>query len=765
MSAPAIPEHSAQPSQANRAPHPWRFFRIGGFDQVRLDNAADLLALDTLDQKLWVALACPTAGLEFDPTTLALLDADRDGRIRAPDLIAALQWTARHLHDAELLARGTHPLPLAALARDEGAASADAPAGGHLLAAARALLIRLGRDANALDAAITADDAAAADALFASDPFNGDGVITGAAASTPRVAQRIDDILTLTGSAPDRSGQPGITQAHVDDFFAAARALADWQNAPSRTLGLLPLGADSLDKTGSSNAAAASALAAVRAKIDDYFTRCRLAAFDARATTALNGSDADFLALGARLLANADADAAALPLARVEADRPLPLTHGVNPAWAGALQDFIERVLTPLAESASTTATTTLTEEDWCHVCGRFAAYLDWQASKPATPLSDAISARFTAPELADLLASDDEAALSALIAADAARADEAAALADVQRLVLYVRDLAHLADNFVAFRGFYTGREPAIFQSGTLYLDGRSCNLCIPALDPARHAALAAQSGIFLAYCDCVRGNEKRSIAAAFTAGDSDQLTVGRNGVFYDRQGRDWDATITRIVDNPISLRQAFWSPYKKLARLIGEQLQKVAAARAKAVDDSAAAHVLGLPGNLVPAGLPPTTPAAASAVPPPAKPAAFDAGRFAGIFAAIGLAIGAIGAALASLVTGFLGLPWWQMPIALAGLLLIVSGPAVALAAFRLRNRNLAPLLDANGWAVNARARINIPFGTSLTHVAKLPAGAERSLSDPYAEKKSPWGFYAFLLIAAALLAVVAVRLFGGH
>ena len=47
----------------------WRFFRAGGFDQVRLDTAAELLAIDQLDQKLWVALSCPVKGIEFDART------------------------------------------------------------------------------------------------------------------------------------------------------------------------------------------------------------------------------------------------------------------------------------------------------------------------------------------------------------------------------------------------------------------------------------------------------------------------------------------------------------------------------------------------------------------------------------------------------------------------------------------------------------------------------------------------------------------------
>ena len=99
---------------------------------------------------------------------------------------------------------------------------------------------------------------------------------------------------------------------------------------------------------------------------------------------------------------------------------------------------------------------------------------------------------------------------------------------------------------------------------------------------DPAKHALMAGLAGAYLAYADCARPGtgEKMHIVAAFTAGDSDNLMVGRNGLFYDRQGRDWDATITKIIDNPISIRQAFWAPYKKFVRMIEEQVAKRAAA-----------------------------------------------------------------------------------------------------------------------------------------------------------------------------------------
>lgn len=712
--------------------HDWRFFRAGGFDQVRLDRGADLLAIGALDQKLWVALSCPVKGLEFPPRTLALLDADGDGHIRAADLIAAVEWTGDRLRDTDRLAAGIDPLPLAAI-RDDDAE------GRQLLASARQILANLGKaDADA----IRAEDASDSARIFAATRFNGDGVITASSTDDPALRTLIEEIGACCGTRVDRNGEPGIDADAVARFFSEAGAVGAWLDQGRADAGLLPTGELATTE------AAWLAFAAVRDKIDDWFARCRLAAYDARAADALNGSSEDYRALAARNLAQAGPELAALPLALVGPGRALPLADGINPAWAEALAAFARETVAPLCGPRDT-----LDAGEWARIGTRLAPYGAWRDKRPNGPGS-ALAALSDA-RIAEVAAGDARAALDALIAQDLALADEAAAIAAVERLTCYARDLARLANNFVSFTDFYArqGRgERAVFQAGTLYLDGKSCDLVMPVLEPARHATMAALSGIYLVYCDCTRGGEKTQIAAAITAGDADQLMAGRNGVFYDRQGRDWDATITRIVDHPISIRQAFWSPYKKLARLVAEQVQKLAAAKAKAGDDLLAARV---DATAKKAETPPPAPAPA--------PAPFDAARFAGIFAAIGLAVGAVGTALAALVTGFLGLPWWQMPIALGGLLLLISGPAMLLAWFKLRNRNLGPLLDANGWAVNARARINIPFGTALTQLARLPDGAERAAGDPYAERKTPWGFYLFLCVVAGGLLFWASRAAG--
>src|SRR5215469_14006792 len=99
----------------NETTHRWKFFRAGGFDQAKLESAADLASLDQLDQKLWVALACPTRGLELDSQTLQLIDTDGNGRIRVPELIAAAKWATSLLKNPDRLLSGSSSLPLDAI--------------------------------------------------------------------------------------------------------------------------------------------------------------------------------------------------------------------------------------------------------------------------------------------------------------------------------------------------------------------------------------------------------------------------------------------------------------------------------------------------------------------------------------------------------------------------------------------------------------------------------------------------------------------------
>lgn len=695
--------------------HVWNFFRAGGFDQVRLDSAADLLALPELDQKLWVALSCPTRGIEFDSRTLDLIDADGDGKVRANEILASVHWLSPLLKNSDSLVAASDQLMLSNI--DDSSAE-----GAKILASARHVLQGLGKpEADKISLLDLVDIEQSMQAL----PFNGDGVVTPQQVAEPALRRVFEDIIKLFDAVADKSGDNGINQKMADTFFMDAESYLAWQAKGEADPAILLLGNDS--------SVAATALHAVKEKINDYFIRCQMAAYDARAASYLSRSVEDYELLAPQSLSVNSQQMAGFPLSTVAADKPLSLLSGINPAWQAKIEVLRCTVLRPLLGELSS-----LTVEQWQALCARFAAFEAWQSEQPASRVGELGGAR-----LREVLGDGVRQQVNALIEKDVAVAAEIKAIASVEKLIRYQRDLFRLANNFVSFRDFYSGKDQAIFQMGELYMDGRTCELCIRVEDVNAHAVYANSSGICLAYCELVRngGAEKMNIAAAFTAGDSDFLKVGRHGIFYDRRGKDWDATIVRIADHPISIRQAFWLPYKKVSAAIAEQMQKFAASKADAGHEQRA-QAAGTVLNTV-----------ASAPNAPLKPA-FDVAKFAGIFAAIGLAIGAIGGMMASLVSGIVSLKLWQIPLALAGLMLAVSGPSMMLAWFKLKHRNLGPILDACGWAINARVLINIPFGTSLTALPCLPKGAQRSLVDPYAEKKSVWPYLGLALLVVGLM-----------
>ena len=705
------------PASAPRPPHLWQFFRAGGFDQVKLQTGADLMNLDQLDQKLWVALACPTAGIEFDSKTAALIDTDADGRIRAQELIAAIRWAGSMLKDSDDLVKGRDGVALSAM-------NEALPEGRQILGSARVILRQLGK---ASAEVITVEDASAATKSFANTVFNGDGVIIPESAEEPAIQQVVREAMAAVGSVIDRSGKPGIDTAKLEEFFGELTRFEAWVSASESD-------AEKILPAGPGTAAAMAAVQAVKVKIDDYFGRGRLAAFEGRLSSLLNRTEDDYKALLTKDLTLSAQEVSGFPLSRIVPGQPLSLVTGLNPAHAAAIAVFRSASVGPLLGDREI-----LTEEEWQTLQNRLAPYTAWLGTKAGIRVETLGIVR-----VREILRGPAKTMITALIARDRELEAEASGVASVEKLVRFHRDLIVLASNFVNFRDLYDGGSPAIFQAGVLYLDQRSCNLCITVADPAKHAVMASLAGAYLAYVECVRTatSQKMTVVAIFSQGDDENLMVGRNGVFYDRKGLDYDATITKIVVNPISLRQAFWQPYKRFVRWMEEQIAKRAAEA-----DAAANQKLTAAATAV------VTKGAAPAVAPAASvPQKVDIGTV----AALGVAFGAIGGFFAAVAT--LGKDLWSqgafaMVGAILGIMVLISGPSLVMTYIKLRKRNLGPILDANGWAVNAKARINVPFGTRLTAIAELPPGSTRDLVDPFEETRRPWKLYLALVVVSFL------------
>ena len=694
----------------------WSFSNVGGTPRVRIETGDDIAHLAELDPKLWTVLSCPVKGLEISDESLGYVDMDGDGKIRINDVVATSQWLTGALKDYDLILRGEGSIDLEQINQEN-------ETGRKLYSSAKQILSNLGKEGGVITLADTADIAA----IFAKTRFNGDGVIIEASADDADEKAAIAAAVATVGGVADRSGEQGVNAEKIEAFYAALSAYAAWCDAEVDA----PFGADT--------DAAIAAYNALDVKVKDFFMRSRLAAFSPDSTASLDVQTSLISAISADNLADRTEQIASYPLARVTGRAEIDLNEPVNPVWTAQFD---------VLKSIALKDKTVLTEEEWNAVGARFAAYTAWKSAKAGAAVEG-----LGMEAVRDFLAKDKKAALLDLVAKDSALSEEAENITLVDKFLHLMRDFYRLLRNFVTLYDFYDKDKKtlAIFQSGTLIIDQRACHFCMKVMDMAKHNASAATCGMYLLYCDCTSkaGAAKLQIVAAVTVGEVGDLFVGKNAIYYDNDGVEWDAVITKIVDNPISVGQAFWSPYRRMSKTIEDLISKKAAEKDAKMMEQANAKINEAPAAV--ASPPADGSAPVDAAAPAAKPP-FDIAKFAGIFAAIGMALGMIGSALVSLFTGLAALAWWQLLMVFVGLLLMVSGPAMVLAWLKLRRRNIAPLLNANGWAINASSKVSIPFGETLTDVARYP---KMRLKDPFAKAGlAPWKKWCISLSCIAVV-----------
>ncbi len=662
----------------------WKFKPVGGTGRVDISTGEDIKHLGELDKKLWTVLSCPAGGLEFDQQTLELLDTDKDGKIKTDEVIAAANYLTSVIKDADLLLKGEDSIELSQF-------DTDNPEGLKLHDSAVQILKNLGLDKET----ISLEDASGSVAIFTGTKFNGDGVITTLSPDSESLKKTVSDIVAVSGGTMDRSGETGVTAAQIEKFYADCSDYSAWV-ASGKSDEILPYGEDT--------EAALEAVTALKDKVADYFMRCRLSVFDRDSVPALDVQIDKISAISDRNLSSCIDEIASFPLARVTGSRELPF-EAINPAWSDVFSGFVKIVM-----SRDYPAATALTEEQWNQVLKKLDVYAAWKDSKKGGNTE-----QLGIDRVSEILRADEKASLLALVAEDEKLKAESDSIDNVARFLRLYANFYHFLRNYVTFDDFYGRGTKAIFQAGRLYIDQRSLDLCIKVDDLAKHGDMAGLSGMYIIYCACTSKTAGKTfnIAAILTDGDVNNLRVGMNAVFYDVNSVDYDAVVTRIIDNPVSIRQAFWTPYNKLVRSINDRIDKSASEKESKTTGSLLEKANAI--SLAPA-------ADRENKAEKAAPKKFDIATFAGIFAAISLAVSYLTTALVNLAKG-VSSSWYTLPILIALILLCISGPSMFIAWRKLRKRNLAPLLNANGWAINAHVLVNITFGAGLTSLASFP------------------------------------------
>ncbi len=561
-----------------------------------------------------------------------------------------------------------------------------------------------------------------------STPVSEAGVVLPEAASEEDIEEFITDIIASIGGIPHPGGAQGIGQVQLDQFLNDVAAYLEWHER-----GLIPAGEKktAVMPLGQETQAAYSILTSVRGKIDQYFAQCEAVALDESFVQRMGWTKGE--------LENLDFDDPVViedvlkkaPLARAKPDRLLRFDDGINPYYTEIIGAFREHVAKPVLGQFGKE----LTARQWQEIRTVFAAHQAWIDSKPGAKVE-----QLGVEKLKKYLDKKFSDAVKALVAESTDTAVVLDNIRLVEKLILYQSYMIDLANNFVSFPHLYDPESRAMFETGTLVMDGRRFNLAVKSENRAEHAKVADSSNMYVLYVEVASrdGGQKYEVALPVTSGGKGNLCIGKRGIFCDIDGNLCDARVVHIIENPISVREALVSPFRRLGRMLTGKIESITASAEKKFEAKAATSISRVapePG----------------AAPPPAQLAAPQAGGMsggAGLLLGGGLAIAALGSAVAFITKTLADTSWVAIVIGVFVAVFIVMLPMSIVAFLKLRKQDISAILEGSGWAINARMRLTHRQRRFFTKRPRYPRGAKGI-------PLLPWRLILVVLIIAVLAA----------
>lgn len=678
---------------------PMHFNRYGRTYQLSIRSANDLAHVVDLDEAHWVATGTATSAIHLDPAFEGYLDTDSNGRIMCFEIKDAILWLLNHLSDrSDIDARST-TLRLAAL-------DINHDSGANLLRSAQTILRQLNTDS--MDT-ISLEQVRTMKAATEQTPVSAAGVVIPDATDDPALRQFITDIISTLGGTDHPCGKPGVTREHLTAFVAAAREFLDWHARCSLTQ---TAEAHASTATGTITAAMFDVFAALKPHIDCFFAQCDVIGFDARAADLTRPSDEALKAVRLNDTRTIETLLKQSPICEPRAKGNLFLDERANPAFLPQLQKLRSTVLNDILHRD----TNVLTHEDWVRVKNHFVEHEAWLDEKQGAAVE-----KLGKQRLRECLDPSYAAKLNALIEESSATAKELGNIRQVEKLILCQAHILTLVNNFTSFPYLYDPHERAVFEIGTLVIDGRHLTFSVRVEDRKAHRALAQSSNIFVVYAEITpgpdvgtyRGKEETPrpyiIAAPVTYGGKGNLCIGKRGIFEDIHGNEADASVVEIIENPISIVEAMISPFQRLGRMLTGKIEAMATLAEKGFENKAETAVTqlqtgGSTGGAAPKALPTS-----------------------GLLIGGSVAIAALGSALAFITKTLSELKWHQILVGIAVAILAVMIPVCMVTLMKLRKRDLGAILEGSGWAINARMRLTFKQGRMFTRRPAFPADAK--------------------------------------
>ena len=711
------------------------FENYGGIFQLRLETAEDLASLGKLKESRWAATSAPVDCFRCDPAVLKCLDPDETGRIRTQNLKDAQECLFHFLSNREGVTQQSDVLRLDDLDTTHSE-------GRKLQEVCKWILEQLERQGSK---EISLKQIRAFRAGYARVFPNGDGIVPLVDIEAENTRAFCADVVKYAGEVKDAAGKIGYGKEQLQRFLDRARAMRDWMVEGKQTAAGEQRSSE-LWRWGDATPEATAIVFVLEAKLEQFFWQCDLLRVEPRAVSRFELSEEELEEFDLENALAIEKRLSMAPLSRPNAAGELNLNSDLNPCYEERVWELRDKVL----KRALGTEVEKLTREDWEKVKALFEPHKAWYDAKPKDEI-EALGEESLTAYLEGELPKEAE----VLIERDLSVRDELEQIATVEKLCLLQRWFLELANNFVNFSQLYDPNRRSLFEEGTLVIDGRELGFSMKVTSRSEHRKIAETSRMFLIYVEITSKvvtsshREKFELVVAVTAGQRGGISVGKRGVFFDIEEREWDARIVEVVENPISLWEAVKAPFQRIAGLAAQKVERIAARETESIEKATEAGLEKI--DATPAGE--EKPSTGSAAAPVHKTSVRDLLLGGGlVFAAVGSSLAFIVKTLSEVNPLHLG----AVVLALGSIVTLSSG---LLGYLKLRSRDMSALLEAAGWAVNFRMKLTRRLGRLFTHRRGLPKDAvkrRRDLID---------GFLAEIDVAPSrrgrILALIAVLL----
>ena len=668
----------------------FRFERYGHSYHLQIETVEDLTRVLKLDEAHWVATNAPIHTINADQTFLELLDSDGDKHVRSAEVKQAIRWLFEHLRDTSGVKAGNAHLDPAAIKTDDQE--------GRRI---HGSMLKIFRRYNIPETTeIRLETVREIKKEEEEGGIDTAGIVLPAAAPDDDIREFLQDILATVGGELHESGEKGVTREALDRFFEEIRSYHAWLAKADIPEGE---GSSPIMPFGDETPRLYTILAKIQEKITQYFMLCEAIRISPAVADQLKNrvnrlNDLDFSdsqEIGSFLESE--------PIAWQTPDNCLDFEGTINPHYAEALEEFRTKLLPQvLGESPAT-----MSREQWDRVREQFSAYRAWFESKPAVSVE-----RLPPEKIRQYLENEEKRTqIVSLIQESYKTAFVLDNLRLLEKLILFQANLIPFVNSFVSFPYLYDPQSRALFEMGTLIMDGRHFTMSVKVLNREQHITLSSASNMFVLYVEiCEReGQPLYEIAVPVTSGVRGNLQVNKRGIFQDIYGRNLHARIVHIVENPISFLEALSAPFKRLGKAITSKLDEMSS---KAEQNLQSFNTETM--TTVSTELKKIETATA------AQRARQSAG---GILAGGSIAIAALSSSFAFITKTFAGLSWGVIIGGLLAGLAAVMLPTTILASLRLSKRDLSCILEGSGWGINARMQLTHKQAQTFTLTPPYP------------------------------------------